>query len=914
MCAITRVSALMVLVLLVAPGPEPAHSTDNAAASASSDSLRMRLDEAKALFDRRAYTEALEVLRRLLPEAESAADATLLARARFYAGRSHYFLSEYRTALPLLESALAASRAANDRAFEAEVLRGIGRLHKQQRTYALGLQACEQSIALYEVLGQDREAARTWMTVGAIHDLTGEYQRALAAYERARAGLQAVKDDEYYTLFNEIGITYTNLGRYEDALSAHLISLEGRQRIGDAYFIGVSHSNIGDAYVALGQLERAIDHYEQCVRLCGQAGDKRSLAVVLGQLARAWMAADDARRALEYAQRELEVTRALRTEHLEAVALRNMGDAHALAGNLAESLRYQEQALELARKAGARADEAATLVALADLHLKRGRADLARPPAELALKLARQTHAPDPEWQARLALARAARAVNDSAAAQAHLYASVAIIDSVRGGVRTDSGKIGYLDTRQAVYHELADVLFEQGRLAQALEVAEAARGRAFSDLLAAQRLELEPAAAASLAAIREAEARLRAQQTLSSPDDVADARLAQTRAATESELLGKLGALRNEQPELASLVAAEPLRAAEIAAIAGRMDAAVIEYLVTERRLLIWLILPGGEVAGAAVDVGRDALRAEVRVLHARLNDLNARELRRGEAVRAQLANLYRRTLAPLNARLPRDPAALVYVIPHDALLLVPFAALVDDEGHYLLERHTLASAPSVGILRYTSIKTRQVVSAERPHVLALADPQPPPDAPQDALPGARAEVEQLSRRFPAERRLALVGEQATEANAKRLSPGQTIVHFAVHGLIRDDRPWESALILAPGGGEDGWFKVPEIFGLDLRTDLVTLSGCSTGLGKLSGDGIVGLARALVYAGTPSVIVSQWDVSDLSTAYLMDRFYAGLVAGRGKAHSLRAAQLQTLERYAHPALWAAFVLVGEPR
>jgi CHAT domain-containing protein len=156
-------------------------------------------------------------------------------------------------------------------------------------------------------------------------------------------------------------------------------------------------------------------------------------------------------------------------------------------------------------------------------------------------------------------------------------------------------------------------------------------------------------------------------------------------------------------------------------------------------------------------------------------------------------------------------------------------------------------------------------------------------------------------------------MGDRATEANAKRLSPGQTIVHFAVHGLIRDDRPWESALILTPGEGEDGWFKVPEIFGLDLHANLVTLSGCSTGLGRISGDGVVGLSRALIYAGTPSVLVSQWDVSDVSTAHLMERFYASMGAGDGKARSLRTAQLATLERYPHPALWAAFTLVGEP-
>jgi CHAT domain-containing protein len=173
---------------------------------------------------------------------------------------------------------------------------------------------------------------------------------------------------------------------------------------------------------------------------------------------------------------------------------------------------------------------------------------------------------------------------------------------------------------------------------------------------------------------------------------------------------------------------------------------------------------------------------------------------------------------------------------------------------------------------------------------------------------------VRRIGASFPAQRRTLLVADQASEANVKRLGPGQTYLHFAVHGLVRDDRPWDSALVLAAGDGEDGWLRASEVFGLDLRADLVVLSGCSTGLGKLTGDGILGLARAFLYAGTPSVVVSQWDVSDRATAFAMDRFYAALRAEPSKAHALRAAQLAALARFRHPALWAAFVLVGEPR
>jgi CHAT domain-containing protein len=882
-------------------------------ACAAESSAESRLQQAIQLSERRSYDESLAILQPLLPVVEKGTDDALHARVLFFTARAYYFKSDYRTALPLLQRALEECRAARDRPFEATILRAIGRLHKQQGTYAQGLRVLDEAIALYGKLGDAREEAGAWMTVGAIHDLTGNFEQALTAYGRARNGLQSVQDAEYYTLFNEIGVTYTNLGRYEEALASHLTSLEGRLKLGDKYYIGLSHSNLGDVYFALGQYERAIEHYEQCVNLCGSAGDRRSVAIVLGALATTWMANGNAQRGLEYAQRGLEVTREIGVEPLEGVAHRHIGYAYEQLGNLAESTRHHERALELARKTGAQLDEGATLNALASLHLQQGKPDKAAPLAKQALQLAQQARSPDQEVEARMNLARVARARSDSAAALDHLNKSVAIIDGVRGRVRTDSGKIGYFDTRQSVYHELARTLLEQGDAARALEVAEAARGRAFSDLLAGQRVDLEPAAASSLQAIRALEARIRADNA-DAPEETQQALLAQTRAATANELRGKLSALRNEQPELASLVTAEPLAIREIVAMAARLRATLVEYLVTEHQLLIWTVQPDGKVASAQVEVSRSALRDKARAVQNKMNTLTEGDLERDPALRAQLEALHELIIAPIARQLPRNPTALVYVIPHDALHLVPFAALQDKNGRYVLEKHTLVSAPSAAVLRYTEAKKRRVVSAPNPHLLALADPTPPKDIAEGALPGSRTEIQQIGKRFPRDRRLTLLGDEASEANAKRLSPGQTVLHFAVHGLVRDDRPWESALILAPGDGEDGWLKVPEIFGLDLRADLVALSGCSTGVGRVSGDGIVGLSRAVIYAGAPSVLVSQWDVSDVTTAFLMDQFYAGLGDGRSKARSLRDAQLATLKKYPHPMLWAAFVLVGEPQ
>jgi CHAT domain-containing protein len=154
------------------------------------------------------------------------------------------------------------------------------------------------------------------------------------------------------------------------------------------------------------------------------------------------------------------------------------------------------------------------------------------------------------------------------------------------------------------------------------------------------------------------------------------------------------------------------------------------------------------------------------------------------------------------------------------------------------------------------------------------------------------------------------LVWEQGQEAG---------ILHLSTHGVYDQRSPLFSNVLLAGDSKEDGHLDVYEIYnrGLNLaRADLVVLSACQSNVGELSGgDEIVGLSRALIYAGTPSVIASLWSVSDESTRVLMEKFYTHLRAGKSKAGALRAAQTEMIAsgKYAHPYHWAAFGVTGDP-
>jgi CHAT domain-containing protein len=143
------------------------------------------------------------------------------------------------------------------------------------------------------------------------------------------------------------------------------------------------------------------------------------------------------------------------------------------------------------------------------------------------------------------------------------------------------------------------------------------------------------------------------------------------------------------------------------------------------------------------------------------------------------------------------------------------------------------------------------------------------------------------------------------------------SFLHFATHGIVDEKRPELSRIFLQTASvAEDGSLFTGEIYNLELNADLVTLSACQTGLGKISkGEGVIGLSRALVYAGARNIMVSFWSVADESTAILMKEFYRNVLDGgnRDYAGNLRLAKLSLMsqEKYRSPYYWAPFVLIG---
>jgi CHAT domain-containing protein len=378
-----------------------------------------------------------------------------------------------------------------------------------------------------------------------------------------------------------------------------------------------------------------------------------------------------------------------------------------------------------------------------------------------------------------------------------------------------------------------------------------------------------------------------------------------------------------------------------------GEVDAARIDVNETE---LTELVTRARSVRGAkpsTADRGPDATQSEDTGWTPRLRGDGLLSL--GDDAVVASRTLYRLLIEPIRPLLPATPGSLLTIVPHGPLFMLSFAALQDAGGRYLVERYAIHYTPAGVVLQLTGTHRRASEGAS--DYLLIGDPISLPALPNGKplprLPGTRSEVTRVASLVGRSRATMLLGANASEPEVERLVGHRRVIHFATHGVLRSDDPLDSFLALDTGGRRstaagarrpvvsgtgqpDGRLTVGEIYGLHLDADLVVLSACGTGLGKVSSDGVAGLARAFVYAGAPSVVATLWDIADEPAARFMPQFYRALQRRADHAQALRTAQLGLLEDLRagrvkastgtgtvtlaeHPVLWAGFMLVGEP-
>lgn len=362
---------------------------------------------------------------------------------------------------------------------------------------------------------------------------------------------------------------------------------------------------------------------------------------------------------------------------------------------------------------------------------------------------------------------------------------------------------------------------------------------------------------------------------------------------------------------------------------------ALLVEYYMSDTACYAFGLSAEG-LRAITIAQSRDSLELMTERLRQALSNydfiLNAPEL----AQRLYVDNaypLYQLLLQPLLQHFPQTTHLLL--IPDEFLGSIPFETLLTEapthaqyrQYPYLLREYGIRYVASGVLLAENQNIPRARTNGQ---LLAFAAAYPPADSawlalrsPADFytrsllqdLPAAEKEVQTLEREFAGD---FCYQQQANEAQFRALASDHSVLHLAMHGLLDKKNPILSRLAFSENGdtAQDNFLYAYEIAHLSLRSDLVVLSACETGYGKLqAGEGMLSLARAFFYAGVPSLVVSLWEVNDASTAALMLHFYRALSDGKRKSDALRHAKLSYLEQAqgiaAHPAFWAPFVLMG---
>ncbi len=291
----------------------------------------------------------------------------------------------------------------------------------------------------------------------------------------------------------------------------------------------------------------------------------------------------------------------------------------------------------------------------------------------------------------------------------------------------------------------------------------------------------------------------------------------------------------------------------------------------------------------------------------------------------------LYDRLLSP--ARQQLSGRTNLIIVPDGPLWELPFQALITEDDHYLVEDAAISYVPSLTALREMSREERasRVTQLSNRTLFALGNPALATTTVNrvrhlyrsgrlDPLPDAETEIRDLQTLYGRARSKTYKGEQASEAIFKAEADKYRIIHLATHGRVNEMRPIYSHLVLAQGGqssSEDGLLEAWEIMKLKLNAEMVVLSACETGRGKVSsGEGMIGLSWAFFLAGVPTTVVSQWKVDSAATATLMVEFHRQWQQRKQtKAEALRQAALRMLKdplrQRRHPFYWAGFIVAG---
>jgi len=641
---------------------------------------------------------------------------------------------------------------------------------------------------------------------------------------------------------------------------------------------------LGDLQLRQNRLPEAVSLYSQALTRSNQADDKGSAAIARVQLAHTYR------------------------------SLKKFDDAEQQA----------RQARETAKTTEAKPIEAEAVYALAEIYRARGSSQDALNTFSEGTAISKDIANPELSWRFDFGRGQALEGLNRNDDALAAFQSAVKTIETVRGELREERFRAGYIEDKYQVYVALVQLLLKLGRVEEAFVASERLRARNYLELLNRGQPPIRNQSQREKeitlrSRIRELQKKLEEETSKPGPDQKRTAvdLYSKELSVAETDYENFLDDISSSEPSYGSV---RGLKVPSSNEVSQQLAAgtSIVEYVLGENAVFVFVITNEG-LHAKTVPTRSEDLESRIETLRDLMLRNQTNEWKLPAAV------LYQTLIAPIEREGWLKDTKQLYIIPHANLHYVPFAVL-QNQNQFLVDKYVIAYLPAAATLvqgdlpkEHRGLGPQASSPASSPYssqatsgtILAMAPGS-------TRLQYTRMESESVSSFFP-KRNTLLVGSRATESSFKKLADGFDLIHLATHGYFNKTNPLLSGLQLEADGSDDGRLEVHEIMELRLKAKLVTLSACDTAVGSgyfsdiPPGDDLVGLTRAFLSTGTPSVLASLWEVNDRSAVTFMDNFYRQLRQS-DKATALAIAQRQMRLRgvYRHPYYWAAFVMVGQ--
>ena len=841
---------------------------------------------------KQCYEDALSLTRRIKDQLEEARVRNDLAYLYFLTGDSDQAQEHCQATLKI-------ARAFHDRTIEAQALSNLAETF-YNRNLANAEELQRQALVIWRESGNPRGQAMALTALGYYYANLGQPAKAITSCEEALSFARAAKDAGVETLaLIATGNVKRKFGEKQEALVAYHSARILAERIGDKTSQAIVTGGIGTVSFDLNDYQTALEYCERATSLFEANGQKWGVAEGKMDLGTIYHALGDEQKAFENLSDALTRFRALRMERLESITLRALGLVYNARSDTQNALKSFQQALALLNVQTDQRHAAYTLNCIGRSYEDLKQPDRAERYYRKAFDLAHRSSDPHSEALSLYNLAHLERSRGNLDQASLHIKAAIAIAENVRTNVSSQDLRTTYFATIRDSYDLYLDVLMLQHKQNPAAGLDR--EGFAVSEKARARSL-------------------LEGISSVSQPLNLSE---------TQAQILND--------------------------------DTTLVEFALGDERSYAWVITRHSAVS--FVLPRRSEIEASARRLYGLITDhqlVNGesvetrakREAAADAAMPAEIASLSKLLLDPLAANLKTKR---LLIVPDGALQYIPFQILLDPHSRQpLMAKHEIVNEPSASTLAslLSEIATR---SAATKSVAVLADPvfesndprikRDAPksvDRPSELLAVRRAlrdvgvtpdglqiprlfasgrEADEITALAPVRTSLKAVG---FDANRDRVFSSELasyrIVHIATHGIINNERPELSGIVLSlfdqQGNSQDGFLRLHDIYNLKLPADLVVLSACSSALGKdIKGEGLVGLTRGFMHAGAAGVVASLWKVDDEATAELMKHFYTGLFQkGLPPAAALRDAQLELAKypRWQSPYYWAGFVIQGQ--